>query len=334
MLSALGLDGDATGDDLTATLSTMTADRAEARITRAGGIAARVRDVSEGLWRDLPTPGMIRVTEVGSSAPRLWRSAATLAAPASGIRVLDLTRVIAGPVATRTLGLFGADVLRIDSPRLPEIAMQHLDTGQGKHSATLDLDTSLGQVILHRLLASADVVVLGYRPGSVETLGLGPSQLAARYPGLIIARLSAWGTGPGGNGRRGFDSIVQAATGIAVIESKDGVTPGALPVQALDHSAGYLLAAGVLTLLERQRRIGGTWLVETSLLRVARALLDLPADPTATAIDLAPYTVERISDAGLLRYPLPAPAYEGGPTDFAYAPHPWGSDPAEWNSRD
>ncbi|MYR64088.1 hypothetical protein GTY54_50435, partial [Streptomyces sp. SID625] len=174
--------------------------------------------------------------------------------PAAGVRVLDLTRVIAGPVATRTLALLGADVLRVDPPHLPELADQHADTGFGKRSAALDPATD--RAAFEELLAGADVVVTGYRPGALDRFGLSPEALAERRPALVVAELSAWGAyGPWAR-RRGFDSLVQVATGIAAVEGGDG-RPGALPAQALDHGTGYLLAAAVLRALTEQSHDGG-----------------------------------------------------------------------------
>ncbi|MER5824412.1 CoA transferase, partial [Streptomyces mirabilis] len=147
--------------------------------------------------------------------------------PAAGVRVLDLTRVIAGPVATRTLALLGADVLRIDGPRLPEIDDQHADLDFGKRSATLDLSERGDRSAFEELLAEADVVVTGYRPGALDRFGLSPGALAERRPGLVVAQLSAWGDYGPWSGRRGFDSLVQVATGIAEIEGS-AERPGAL----------------------------------------------------------------------------------------------------------
>ena len=171
-------------------------------------------------------------------------------------RVLDLTRVLAGPVATRALAQLGCDVLRVDSPHLPELDAIHLDTDSGKRSTLVDLQDEHARHRVHDLLAAADVLVTGYRPGALTAYGLDPERLAEQHPHLVCASLSAWTpTGPWGP-RRGFDSIVQAATGISLIESRDGRAPGALPAQALDHATGYLLAAGVLAAL-RRRADGG-----------------------------------------------------------------------------
>lgn len=123
------------------------------------------------------------------------------------MRVLDLTRVIAGPVATRTLALLGADVLRVDCPRLPESADAHADTGMGKCSTLLDLSAAGDRRTFADLLGSADVVILGYRPGALEALGL--DTLLARRPGLVVAQLCAWGWSGPWAVRRGFDSLAQ-----------------------------------------------------------------------------------------------------------------------------
>jgi crotonobetainyl-CoA:carnitine CoA-transferase CaiB-like acyl-CoA transferase len=191
-----------------------------------------------------------------------------------GVRVLDLTRVIAGPVCTRFLGALGADVLRVDPPGHPDMRRGDVaDTLLGKRSAALDLADAGSAAVLHRLLDEADVVVCGYRPGSLDRFGLGRDALAARHPGLVVVYLDAWGhTGPWA-GRRGFDSVVQAATGIAAQESHDGVTPGALPCQLLDHGTGYLAAAAVLDGLRRQSDGGGTHTRRLSLARTAQWLL-------------------------------------------------------------
>src|SRR5262249_27966654 len=171
--------------------------------------------------------------------------------PCQGIRVLDLTRVIAGPVAGRTLGALGAEVLRVDPPHLPELTQQHLDTGPGKRAAALDLSDELPR---EALLAGADVVLAGYRPGALARFGLSAPELADRHPGTVHVSLSAWGTtGPWAT-RRGFDSLVQVATGIAAECGGGDGTPGALPAQVLDHATGHLAAGAALRALAARAR--------------------------------------------------------------------------------
>ena len=333
--AALGLgahaDADADRDAVVRTLASMPAGVATQAITARGGICVGVMHENPGIDAVLAEEPVVRVDRLSPSPirPRTW---GPTSAPLRGIRVLDLTRVIAGPVATRTLALLGADVLRIDPPHNPELPMQHADTGHGKRSALLDLRQPSQLDVFDRLLADADVIVLGYRPAGLAHLGLEPAALASRHPGIIVARLSAWGSDRSSTERRGFDSIVQAASGIAWIESREDGIPGALPAQALDHSAGYLLAAEIMSLLERQSVEGGSWLAETSLRRVAAELLRMPrtAEPNATeSFEPAPHLQTFDVDGGILTTAGPAIAYVGGPDAFA-PPRTWGGDAPAW----
>ncbi|WP_257234567.1 CoA transferase [Streptomyces sp. JV178] len=264
--------------------------------------------------------------------------------PAAGVRVLDLTRVIAGPVATRTLALLGADVLRVDPPGTPELPDQHIDTGFGKRSTALDLTRAVDRRDFEELLAGADVVVTGYRPGALDRFGLSPQALLARRPGLVVAQLSAWGPYGPWAGRRGFDSLVQVATGIAVVEGS-AERPGALPAQALDHGTGYLLAAAVLRSLTEGAADGHGRVVTLSLARTAAWLLEgaerrgeglrgearRAGGGGGEAFDGAEGRLaERDSPVGRLRYALPPVSFEGGPGDWARPPGPWGADEARW----
>jgi hypothetical protein len=190
---------------------------------------------------------------------------------AAGRRVLDLTRVIAGPVATRTLAAWGAEVLRLDSPRLPENPAQALDTLPGKRSALLDFNDPVGRAQLEELLAEADVVVQGYRPGALARYGLSSEALRARHPHLSVVTLSAWGAQGPWAVLRGFDSLVQCPTGIAVAEG-DARTPGSLPAQVLDHATGYLAAAAALLALACVERGEPPRSVQLSLAQTARWL--------------------------------------------------------------
>ncbi|WP_030667231.1 CoA transferase [Streptomyces rimosus] len=348
LLAALGLPGNADAADVAAELAGRRAVEAEESVYAAGGLAVAVR--TPGQWAAheqgaaVAARPLLTLEDIGTGAPprrltALGDGPGPLL-PAAGLRVLDLTRVIAGPVATRTLALLGADVLRLDAPRLPESPDAHADTGSGKRSATLDLGSRAGRAAFADLLATADVVVTGYRPGALDRYGLAPEALAERRPGLVVAQLSAWGDhGPWG-GRRGFDSLVQAATGIAVVEADADGTPGALPAQALDHGTGYLLAAAVLRSLAEQSRTGGTRLATVALARTAAWLLnEVPAPrpvprPTDTGpYDSAPYLTETPSPLGTLRHALPPVAFEGGPLNWRRPPGHLGADAPAWDAR-
>jgi crotonobetainyl-CoA:carnitine CoA-transferase CaiB-like acyl-CoA transferase len=289
-------------------------------IVGRGGVAAAVRTGAE--WAAHPHGRRVGTEPLLAVAGRGAAPAQALApetgSPLAGVRVLDLTRVIAGPVATRTLALWGAEVLRIDPPGLPEIEWQHLDGGAGKRTALLDLRTDFDRFAA--LATRADVLVHGYRPAALAALGL--DRVIDARPSLVVASLSAWGVAGPWSGRRGFDSIVQAASGIATIESPDGERPGALPAQALDHSAGYLLAGAVAALLGRRARSGGGWSVSTSLARVADELLraDRSVQPVSGAYE--PTTVTHDG----LTYARPALHAD----DFRSPPRPWGRDEPSW----
>jgi crotonobetainyl-CoA:carnitine CoA-transferase CaiB-like acyl-CoA transferase len=135
--------------------------------------------------------------------------------PLAGVRVLDLTHVISGPVASRFLAAWGAEVLRVETPGFEELEAVVIDMGFGKRSCSLDLQAPAGRAVFEDLVAGADVVVHGYRPGALAGLGYGPADLAALRPGIVVAGLSAYGRSGPWSGRRGFDSLVQMSTGIA-----------------------------------------------------------------------------------------------------------------------
>lgn len=340
LLGALGVPESrgSLAEVLAEVLAERSAIEVEETVYAAGGLAIALR--TPGRWAAHPQGRAVAAhplvaREQLDTAPvrRLAPLAGDPPLPAAGVRVLDLTRVIAGPVATRTLALLGADVLRIDSPRLPEIDDQHADLDFGKRSATLDLSTRGDRSAFDELLAEADVVVTGYRPGALDRFGLSPGALAERRPGLVVAQLSAWGDYGPWSGRRGFDSLVQVATGIAQIEGS-AERPGALPAQALDHGTGYLLAAAVLRSLTEQTREGGTRLVRLALARTAAWLMEGPThlerEPADTSYEPGPWLAETDSDLGRLRYARSPVSFAGGPIDWARPPGRWGADSARW----
>ncbi|BCM65976.1 MULTISPECIES: CoA transferase [Streptomyces] len=346
LLGALGLPADASAEAVAGRLAERSALETEEAVYRAGGLAVALRTPAQ--WQAHPQAAevaarpLVERARLDAAPARVFAPPAPAAPallPAAGLRVLDLTRVLAGPVATRTLALLGADVLRVDAPWLPELPDQHADTGFGKRSATLDL--AAGRDTFEKLLSTADVVVTGYRPGTLDRFGLAPHALAERRPGLVVAQVSAWGGyGPWG-GRRGFDSLVQVATGIAVTEGT-AERPGALPAQALDHGTGYLLAAAVLRALTEQSYAGGSRLVRLALARTARWLTHgirpapnegTPAPASAEGTPApAPgaWLTETDGPLGRLRHVRPPVSFTDGPTDWPRPPAPWGSDPAEW----
>ncbi|WP_052436858.1 CoA transferase [Georgenia sp. SUBG003] len=346
LLSALGVDP-GLDDDTASVMVGAAARRADAlsleKLVRgAGGVGAALRTPEEWLAHEqgaavasaplveeLPDEASGGTGGPGNGARRPLPAAAD--GPMSGLRVLDLTRVIAGPTATRSLAALGADVLRVDPPGNPELLDQHLDTGFGKRSAEADLTDPAARGRVEGLLDGADVLVSGYRPGALGALGLGAEEVRRRHPHLVVAELSAWGyRGPWAH-ERGFDSIVQVATGIAhryATSGPGGLRPGALPVQALDHTAGYLLAATVMQALAERVENGGR-AVRVSLARVAHELQALPV-PEGEAQTLPVTTATVASHYGTLVHVPPPLAAGGERLRYPGPPRPYGGDGLTW----
>ena len=308
----------------------------EAAVWEAGGIATAMRSPDE--WSMHPQ-GMATAAEplvdranVGGAAARPWPPG-TL--PAEGLRVLDLTRVIAGPVCTRYLAALGAAVLRIDPPQWPDLPVGlPADTLLGKRSSVVDFTTVDGRVILDRLLGDADIVILGYRPGSLDRFGLIPENLSQRFPGLVIILLSAWGHHGPWASRRGFDSVVQSATGIGWLEGGSTGRPGSLPCQLLDHGTGYLAAAAALDGIREQRTHGGTPTRRLSLARTAHWLRQLPPDahpdPTESPHGSEDWVVELQDAPGTQQALLPVGRWNGHQLQWPKPAAHYASDRPEW----
>lgn len=269
-----------------AALETWRAEDFETAASQAGLVVAAMRSFDE--WDAHPQAAALRalpplILERLGDAPAepLPPLTGTENQPLTGVRVLDFTRIIAGPVAGRTLAAHGADVLLVTAPHLPSIPPLVIDTGRGKRSCQLDLRDTDDRHVLHRLLHHADVVVQGYRPGGLAALGFGPEAAARARPGIVYASLSAYGhVGPWAD-KRGFDSLVQTATGFNHAEARAGGSdvPRPLPAQVLDHAAGYLLALGVMAALHRRAVEGGSWHVRVSLAQVGQWLRSLGRVP-------------------------------------------------------
>jgi crotonobetainyl-CoA:carnitine CoA-transferase CaiB-like acyl-CoA transferase len=333
-LTVLGVPGDR--EAVTTAVSRWPAEDLENAVAVAGGAAAALRSGTE--WdahpqgRAVAAEPLLHLTRTSQEAvtggkPRGDR-------PLEGIRVLDLTRVLAGPVATRLLAGWGAEVLRIDPPSWDEPGLAP-EVTLGKRCARLDLTSPTGRDRFLELLAAADVLVHGYRSDAMEGLGLGADLRHDVRPGLVDVSLDAYGwSGPWAT-RRGFDSLVQMSSGIAEagMDAAGAGHPVPLPVQALDQATGYLLAAAVLTglALRRADGMGSGW--RTSLARMGRLLMDAGTvePPDGPGIDPAPPRaddpVERTPWGDARRLPPPV-VVDGAPLHWTLpAGHLGASDP-------
>ncbi len=304
----------------------------EDAIHAAGGCAGYVR--SEEQWRRHPQAAaitsqpLVDTARVGDAPPEPRRAAR----PLGGVRVLDLTRVLAGPTCGKSLAEHGADVLKISAAHLPNSGLVELDTGIGKRSARLDLRSE--PEVLRKLVREADVFIQSYRPGTLAARGFSPEAVAALRPGIVYASLSAWGdTGPWRE-RRGFDSIVQAVSGMT-----EGAKPRLLPVSAIDYVSGYLMAFGVCVALARRASIGGSWLVRVALARVGKWIVDLGLVSAYAAVaeelpevELEPLMAEMDAPDGRIRYLKPVLELSETPPFFEKAPVPLGYHRASWTS--
>ena len=317
-------------------------DALEDAVVKAGGAAAAMRSLVD--WSEHPQGRAVAaepllVFEAGSPAATALRAGpvgSPDAGPLSGIRVLDLTRVLAGPAATRTLAGWGADVLRIDPPGWDEAAVVPEMT-LGKRCARLDLRTDHGRERFLALLAGADVLVHGYRSDALELLGLGWEARDQYRRGLIDVSLDAYGwSGPWAT-RRGFDSLVQMSCGIADAGRRAASveTPTPLPVQALDHATGWILAAAVITglTLRTTHGVGSRW--RGSLARTAQLLIE--ADPdrvdgTSARPIKVPEPLPELEHTGWGPARRLAPPLEvaGAPLRWTRPARPLGSDPPAW----
>ncbi len=323
------------------------AQELEEAIIAAKGAGGMVRTAEE--WEKHPQGiavavlPLMEIVKIGDSAPEPLRSSPQDNRPLSGIRVLDLTRVIAGPTCGRTLAEHGADVLKITGAHLPSLGRQEYDTGHGKLSAHLDLRETKDIAMLQELVRGADVFSQGYRPGTLGSRGFSPDMLAQLRPGIVAVSLCAFShAGPWAT-RRGFDTVIQAVSGITHRQGEvfPGAAPGPqfYPVSAIDFLTGYLMAFGAMVALKRRALEGGSWLVRISLAQVGRWLVErgeVPADQLKgwtqefTAEEIQRWTMFSDTPVGRLRHLSPVVQLSETPARWDRTTVPLGHHQPVW----
>ncbi|MES2168821.1 MAG: CoA transferase [Pseudomonadota bacterium] len=328
-------------DDVQRALMQWKAEAFETAAYAGGCVVSMMRSHDEWLATSqaqaLDQLPLIQIEKIGEAAPRPWPAGDR---PLAGLRVLDLSRVIAGPVAGRTWAAHGADVMLISSPNLPSIPWLVIDTGRGKLTSFADLKTEQGRDALHGLLASADIFSQGYRPQSIAALGFSPEDAARISPGIVYVSMCAYGHAGPWAGRRGFDSLVQTSTGFNHAEGKAaGVDrPKELPMQILDHTTGYLMAFGAMMARLRQVREGGSWHVKVSLAQTGCWLWNLGcldnglAVGDLTADEILPFIEQSPSGFGALRGVRHAAVMSATPAFWQRPAMPLGSHEPVWPS--
>ncbi|KAG9189259.1 hypothetical protein G6011_06127 [Alternaria panax] len=346
-LRVLGLPPDASKEEVTREISRWKAVELETEAWRCGAVISALRSLEQ--WDALPQASVIadfpillkRIAECESYVPpKLTLEAMNKCL--QGVRVVEMSRVIAAPVAGKTLAAHGADVVWITSPSLPDLPDLDIDLSRGKRTVQLDIRKAEDKAKLLDLLSTADVFLQSYRPGSLAARGLSVEELTKVNPRLVVASLSAYGPDGPWSENRGFDSLVQTCSGLNVAEAERYGTKEpmrVLPCQVLDHGAGYLLATGIMTALYRRATDGGAYEVQVSLAGVMKYMRSLGRYDGKSGFehkdlekpeDVEHYLELRQTHFGSLKAVKHAAHVEGLSVAWDTMPKPLGSDAACW----
>ncbi len=338
LIALLGCDNDRAAVERA--LDRWQAEALETAAAEAGLVVTACRSFAQ--WDEHPQARAIArlplftIDQIGDAPPKPLPAADR---PLAGVKVLDLTRIIAGPVCGRTLAVHGADVLLVTAPHLPASQPLVIDTGRGKLSTSIDLRAAKGRETLAALLREADVFVQGYRPGAIGRFGFGPQEAARIRPGIVYVSLCAYGhEGPWAS-RRGYDSLVQTASGlnIAEAEAAGASEPKPLPAQALDHGTGHLMAFAAMSALGRRASHGGSWHVRASLAQTGYWLrrlgrIDGVTCPDPDFEEVRDRLDDSASDFGRLTAVRHAAVMSETPPRWTRAAAPLGTQPPAWPS--
>ncbi len=311
----------------------------ENAVAAVGACAAMARTPEE--W-DASEPGLVlaarpvvEIVRIGDSAPESFARGGD--APLSGVRVLDLTRVLAGPSCARTLAQYGAEALVISSPNLPSVPYFVSDTGHGKRAAFVDLATEDGRARLRELVRDAEVFSQGYRQGAMERHGFGPLALAALRPGIVCTEINCYGHEGPWRARPGWEQLGQTVSGLAAVHGgTDG--PKLLPGAVTDYTTGFLAAFGSLVALQRRALYGGSYLVRVSLAQTAMWIRSLGLGDAArldavralSADEVAAFSIHSETGFGPMTHLRPPVRMSATPARWTRGVVPLGTDEAEW----
>ncbi|KAF1927450.1 CoA-transferase family III [Didymella exigua CBS 183.55] len=346
-LKILSLGHDATREDVSRKMLEWNSLDLEIKAIEEGAVVARLRSFEE--WDALPHsnavadfPILLTKISEGTVYPAKSIEPVQDTKCLRGLRVVEMSRVIAAPVAGKTLAVHGADVLWITSPTLPDLPDVDVDVSRGKRTVRLDIKTAVDKAKLLELLSTADVFIQSYRPGSLAAHGFSNQELLALNPKLVIASLNAYGPDGPWSHRRGFDSLVQTCSGINVADAERyaaGEAARVLPCQALDHGSGYLLATGIMAALYKRATEGGSYEVKVSLAGVMRYLRSLGQYEGQSGFDrkdfkqpkdIIEYLDSRQTGLGVLKAVKHAAFIDGLKVGWEHMPKPLGSDEAVW----
>ncbi len=330
--AVLGCPVDSAADVVADRVARWDAPALEDALAEAGTCGAMARTVTE--WSAHPQAqaiaplGRVSVEKIGDSPPEAPPGRQR---PLGGVRVLDLSRLLAGPTNARTLAEHGAEVLLVNSPRLENVPLFVMDTGHGKRSCCLELDDPAGVAALRDLAAGADVFTQGYRGGSLARRGIGPEELAELRPGIVVVTINCYGDGGPWGQRPGWEQMAQTVSGM-VIGQGGPDHPGLVPAAACDYTTGYLAALGTMAALWRRAHEGGSFHVRASLCQTARWFTEAPAaaGPPTGLGDLAPYETTSDTPYGRLRHLGPVARLPATPGRWEVATSPIGTHAPAW----
>ncbi|KAI8260914.1 hypothetical protein K4K56_006173 [Colletotrichum sp. SAR 10_98] len=349
ILDLVGLPHSSTREQLSEKLSEWASTDVETAATVDGKLATyALRSYRQ--WDALPQSRAISnfpidVTQLSpegpAGLPARMRSGNTKCL--QGLRVVEMSRVIAAPLCGKTLAAHGADVIWVTSPNLPDLPTMDRDFGRGKRTVQLDVHNPSDKERLIELIKTADVFIQGFRPGSLASHGLSPEEIVKINPSIIIANMSAFGPQGPWSGRRGYDSLVQTCSGMNVSEAEHagkGEPARPTPCQALDHAGGYWLATGVVAALYKRATQGGSWRVDVSLAGVMKYLRSLGQYPGATGFESKDYEKPedvrneffetRETGFGSMTAIRHSARVDGVEVGWDVMPKPLGSDSPEW----
>lgn len=339
LLALLGVADDAAS--VRAAVAARDGEALEAAIGDAGLCGAMVRSPEE--WdagvagRLLAARPVVDIVQLGDTPPEPLpeRTPGIEARPLDGVRVLDLTRVLAGPTCARTLASYGAQVLRVGAPQLPSVPLFVADTGFGKRSTHLNLSRPDEAQTLRRLIRDADVFSQGYRTGAMDRLGFGVTEVAQLRPGIVYVSINCYGHEGPWRQRPGWEQLAQTVTGMAHQHGLDSGAdqPVLLPAAVTDYSTGYLAAFGALLALERRARVGGSYWVRVSLARTGMWIRSLGRRRAMAAMPLGAHQAERLQARmetpwGPARFLRPAVTLSTARVGWDLPPVPLGTHPA------
>ena len=335
-LRVLGI-ADASHESIARAVACRDAGELEDALAAAEMCGAYARSAAE--WQRHPQQlatalaGPVEIVRIGDAPPEPLPAGAR---PLSGLRMLDLTRILAGPTCGRTLAEHGAEVLLVSAPQLPSVWPFVLDTGHGKRSTWLDLCRSSDRQTLRALLNSADVFSQSFRAGCIAGHGFAPADLARARPGIVSVSINCYGHQGPWVGRPGWDQLAAAVTGLTHQQAGSGAEPTLLNCAACDYVTGYLAALGTLVALRRRALEGGSWEVRVSLAQTGRWLHDFAAArdlETAEDLSLPPhYFTESETPRGRLRHLAPVVRMSATPPRWDCSAVPLGHHPATWTT--